>query len=520
MHDIEAVLGLVVLAIAVASLAPHLRLPAPSILVLVGLGVGFVPGLDVVRPSPQLVTLGVLPPLLFAAAQQLSLIDLRQAWRPVATLALGLVLLTAVTVAAVTSAVVPEISVAVAFTFGSILASTDPVAVTALSRQLRLPPRLATMVQAESLFNDATSLVLFEVAVAAAVGQHVGVAGAVGRFFVLAAGGTAAGIVAGLVAGAGLRRAQDPTVQASIALVTPYAAAIAAAALHVSPVTAVIVAGLLLSRRRATSRHSEGRLLAGSVYEVVVFVLENAIFAVIGLELASVLRGLSSHDAARTVILIVAVSVTLVAVRGAALVVPSLLGRHRDHPHGDRRWQLAAVMTWAGARGVIPLAAALSIPVHTDSGAPFPHRPMLLVAATAVVVITLVVQGTTLAPLVRRLGVSTAPAEAADEVRRARHALAIAELDQLDRLAESVEADDAVTERLRRELQEQATATRATDDGTPKPVQPGAAVALRRELLDIAAEELGRLRVGGEISAETFREVQRQLDIEHSRLRD
>lgn len=504
MRDVDAIAALVVLAIIVAALAPRLRLPAPSILVLVGLGVGFVPGVEALHPTPELMTLGVLPPLLFAAAQQISLLDLRQVWRPVAVLAFGLVMVSAAAVAAVTQAVVPGMSLAVAFTFGAVLASTDPVAVTALSRELRLPPRVATLVQAESLFNDATSLVLFEVAVAAAVGSHVGTGNAVGRFVVLAAGGTAAGVITGWLAGLALRRAHDPTVQAAIALATPYVAAIAAQTTHVSPVTAVIVAGLMLGRRRARARHSEGRLLAGSVYEVVVFVLENAVFAVIGLQLATFMRGLYRDEAGTTAVLVVVVAVTLLAVRAIALAAPR------------RQWKTTAVMTWAGARGVIPLVAALAIPTQTDGGAPFPHRAMLLVAATAVVVVTLVVQGTTLAPLVRRLGVSTPPAALREELQRAERALALAALDSVDRLAESVDADDEAADSVRAELRRRAESAR-------EPVghgSPDALKQLRRELLDVEAAELARLRVAGEISAATFQQLQRRLDIEHSRLAD
>src|SRR4051812_5329174 len=201
---------------AVASLAERLRTPAPSLLVVVGLGVGYLPGIPETHVSPQLVTLGVLPPLLFAAAQQISLADLAAVWRPVAVLAVGLVAVTAAAVAGVTHALEPSISVAVAFTLGAVLASTDPVAVTALSRQLRLPERLQTLVQSESLFNDATSLVLFQVAVVAVTTGGLSVGGGAWRFIRLGGGGALLGIVVGIVVGLLLRRADEPTLQAAI----------------------------------------------------------------------------------------------------------------------------------------------------------------------------------------------------------------------------------------------------------------------------------------------------------------
>ena len=413
MHNIEAVLGLIVAAIVVAAVAGRLRTPAPSLLVVAGLGIGVIPGFSGLHVSPELITLGVLPPLLFSAAQQISLSDLRDVWRHVTVLAVVLVAVTAAVIGLVTQAVDPGISGAVAFTFGAVLASTDPVAVTALSRELRLPSRVRTLVQAESLFNDATSLVLFEVAVAAAVRGHVDLADAAQRFVVLGVGGIAVGVAAGVLGGFALRRAGDPVVQTALAVVMPYVAAVTADALHVSPVTAVIVAGLVLARRPAHSHQAEGRLLTSSVYEVLVFVLENAVFAVIGLELATFMRDLADSDRTTTVVLVAVVTTTLLASRALALALPLLSRQARATSSFDAAtWRVAAVVTWAGTRGVIPLAAALSIPTTTRAGAPFPHRSMLLVVATGVVVVTLVVQGTTLAPLVRRLGVTTTSGDA------------------------------------------------------------------------------------------------------------
>ena len=520
MHTIEAVLGLVVVAIVVAALAGRLRTPAPSILVVVGLGIGFIPGFSSLHVSPDVITIGVLPPLLFSAAEQISLIDLRGVWRQVSVLAVVLVAVTAALVGVVTHAVDPQISGAVAFTFGAVLASTDPVAVTALSRELRLPARVSTLVQAESLFNDATSLVLFEVAVAAAVRGHVDAGGAAQRFVVLAAGGVAIGLAAGALGGLALRRAHDPIAQAALALVLPYVAAVAAHAVHVSPVTAVIVAGLMLARRRSRIRQAEGRLLARSVYEVVVFVLENAIFAVIGLELATFIRDLPDADRTKTVALLAVVTLTLLASRALALALPLLSRQSRATASVDAAaWRVGAVVTWAGARGVIPLAAALSIPTSTHAGGPFPHRSMLLVVATGVVVITLVVQGTTLAPLVRRLGVTVRPADTDAELTRTTFALAVAGLDHLDAAADSLQAPPLLVDQLRTKLQHDADLTRRRLDAGLPAGHAGAA-PLRHAILDAQAEELARLRAAGEISAETFRHVQRRLDSEHLHVED
>jgi CPA1 family monovalent cation:H+ antiporter len=273
----------------------------------------------------------------------------------------------------------------------------------------------------------------------------------------------------------------------------------------------------MLGRRRARARQPEGRLLSASVYDVVVFVLENGIFAVIGLELASFLRDLPNGDRGTTVGLLAAVTAALLLTRGAALALPLVLPRTPASGGTRRPWRVAAVVTWAGARGVIPLAAALSIPTTTHAGTPFPHRSMLLVVATGVVVITLVVQGTTLGPLVRRLGVMTAPADDAAELLRAQYALAISALDHLEALAQSLEAPDTAVQQVRSELQRQVEASRERV-ATPQSPARGHASTLRSSVLDIQAEELARLRTAGEISAATFRQMQHQLDVEHARL--
>jgi CPA1 family monovalent cation:H+ antiporter len=262
-----------------------------------------------------------------------------------------------------------------------------------------LPRRIATVVQTESLFNDATSLVLFQVAVVAATTHRVTGLDAAGRFVVLAGGGVVVGLIVGLLGDHAVRFAREPTVQAALALALPYAAAVGAQAARVSPVTAVIVAGLLLARRPGP----RGGELTRGMYAVVVFLLENVVFAVIGLALASYLRALHAADRAVAVELAAAVTGTLLITRGLALGLVLVGRRRRRAPQAG--WAAAAVVTWAGARGVVPLAAVLAIP------ADMPHRPLLVAVATAVVVVTLVVQGTTLAPLVRRVGLADSARE-------------------------------------------------------------------------------------------------------------
>ena len=302
MHGVETILFLVVLGTVVAAFAGRLRVPAPSLLVIAGLVVALLPRFPPVHVPPEAVSLVVLPPLLYAASEELPWRDLRAVWRPVAVLAVGLVLASAAAVAAVTWAVA-AVPASMAFVLGAVLASTDPVAVSALGRRLSLPPKVQALVQAESLFNDATSLVLFQIAVSFAVAGTAGPAGSAllhgaGQFAVLAAGGAAVGgvIAAGVIPVR--RRVTDPVLETVLALITPYAAFVAGEVLHVSPVMAVIVAGLVIGGRRERITTAQTRLQLHSVYGTVIFLLESVVFSLIGLQLPTLIRDLSGPGVA------------------------------------------------------------------------------------------------------------------------------------------------------------------------------------------------------------------------------
>jgi CPA1 family monovalent cation:H+ antiporter len=520
---VETILFLVVLGTVVAAFAGRLRIPAPSLLVIAGVVVGLLPGVPAVRVTPDVVSLVVLPPLLYAASEELPWRDLLAVWRPVIVLAVGLVLASAAAVGAV-AGVVAGIPASLAFVLGSVLASTDPVAVSALGRRLSLPPRVQALVQAESLFNDATSLVLFQIAVSFAVAEPTGRAtpgqvllhGA-GQFVVLAAGGAAVGCV--FAAGVVLlrRRVTDPVLETVIALVTPYAAYVLGAALHVSPVTAVIVTGLVIGGRRERITTAQSRLQLHSVYQTVIFLLESVVFSLIGLQLPTLIRNLSHGEAWPAEAL--AVAGTLILTRMLWVFPLSAVVQRRS---GVRRptWPVPAVVSWAGTRGVVPLAAALSIPLTTTDGTPLPQRDLILVLATAVIVISLVVQGLTLEPLVRLAGIGRADS-ARHEETVARLRLAEAALARLDELADDDCAADDAIDRARASLEARIGRTRARIDGD-QPAEPGGLTDrdLRRALNAAEHAELARLYDDGTISQPTRLRLQRGLDLEATRLSD
>ncbi|WP_333482416.1 cation:proton antiporter [Streptomyces sp. RPT161] len=419
---------------------------------------------------------------------------------------------------AVAAAFTP-LPMSMAFVLGTVLASTDPVAVTALGRRLSLPPRVQVLVQAESLFNDATSLVLFRVAVSVAVASGtVTWRVASGQFAMLAGGGAVLGAaVAGAMAMI-RRRTEEPVLETVVALVTPYSAYVLAEAAHTSGVTAVVVCGVLLGSGGHRLTTAPIRLQLHAVYGTVVFLLESVVFSLIGLELSSLIRDLSGADRWWPV-QAVAVAFTLMTVR-MLWVFPLSAVLHRKHSDtngGSAR--VAAVASWAGARGVVPLAAALSIPLTAAHGAALAHRPLVLVLATSVMVITLITQGFTLAPLVRRSGIAMEPEHTRREEAEAQHLVVSAGLRHLEQIAELEAAPEVVVERLRRTLRSQVEHARERlGEEEQDRTTADAYRQLRIDVIAVETAELRRLYDINRISDTTRRRVQRRLDLEEARL--
>ncbi|MFF3541993.1 Na+/H+ antiporter [Streptomyces platensis] len=521
MTDLTALLLLVVFATLVATGARHWRIPAPSLLVVGGLLIGLLPWIPDVQVAPEVISVVVLPPLLYASAEEIPWRELRGVWRPVTVLAFGLVLATAAAVGAVASAVTP-LNTTMAFVLGAVLASTDPVAVTALGRKIALPPRIQVLVQSESLFNDATSLVLFKVAVGTALAANaVTLPSAGGQFLVLAGGGVLVGAaVAGVVALI-RRRTEDPILETVVALVTPYAAYILAEDLHTSGVTAVVVAGVVLGSTGHKLTTATIRLQVHAVYGTVIFLLESVVFALIGLELPSLVRQLTADERGWP-LGVLAVAGTVIAVRILG-VLPLSAVMQRRRGNGTVTWRIPAVVSWAGTRGVMPLAAALSVPLAADDGSPLPHRPLILVLTTGVVVFTLVLQGFTLAPVVRWSKIALEPEHTAREEARARAGLARAGLDCLDEL-EAVEAAPAtLVNQLRRGLLARLDQADADQDDDTAPSSSAFLTGyrdLRRTVIAAETAKLQRLYADNHISDLTRRRLQRRLDLEEAGLGD
>src|SRR5215207_10438921 len=405
MEHIElVVLFLLVTVAALTALARVLRVPYPILLVIGGSLVGFAPGVPDVQLEPDLVLLIFLPPLLFNAAYTSSIRELRADLRSITLTAVGLVLLTTCSVALVAHAAIDGLPWAAAFALGAIVSPTDPLAATAIARRLGVPRRLVTLVEGESLVNDATALVAYRIAVAAAVGGGFVAWEAGLRFVAGAVGGVAIGLLVGWLVAEVRRRLDDPPVEIMLSLATGYAAYLPADRLGVSGVLAAVTAGLYVGWRNPEIASAPTRLLGFSFWDVLVFLVNAILFILVGLQLHPILSGISGHSAATLLGLAAAVSAAVVATRILwEFTVPYLI-RLLDRRPTQRARRIGArarlVVGWSGMRGAVSLAAALALPLPTGAGQGFPQRDLIIFATFAVILVTLGFQGLTLPVLI------------------------------------------------------------------------------------------------------------------------
>jgi monovalent cation/hydrogen antiporter len=525
MHGAELLLLLLMVAVAGLSiLARPLGVPYPILLVLGGLLLGFLPGLPAVELPPELVLVVFLPPLLYQAAFFSTLRDLRADLRAITTTAVGLVLVTMAAVAVTAHALVDGLSWAVAFTLGAIVSPTDALAATAVARRLGAPRRLVTMLEGESLVNDATALVAYRIAVAAAVGGSFVVWEAGLRFVAGVAGGVAVGLIVGWLVAVVRRRLEDPPAEIVLTVVTGYAAYLPAERLEVSGVLAAVTAGLFVGWRAPELASPTTRLLAFSFWEILVYLLNAVLFLLVGLQLQPILEQVTGRSVATLLGLAALVSAVVIAVRFVwSFTVPYLVRALDRRPSQVARRVGARqrlISSWSGMRGAVSLAAALALPLETDSGQPFPERELILFVTFGVILVTLVVQGLTLPALIRRLGVHDDGAEQREELQ-ARLGATDAALARLEELAVEEWTRDDTVERLRglyqfRRRRLKARAGIFEDDGYED--RSLAYQRLVRELLEAQRHAIIRLRNQGVISDGVMHRVERELDLEDSRL--
>ncbi|QXJ26080.1 Na+/H+ antiporter [Actinomadura graeca] len=521
-------LAVPVSALAVAAAARRLGLSAPLVLVIAGLLFSFVPGVPEFELDPEFVLYVFLPPLLFSAAWQSSFYNLRENVRSISLLSVGLVLFTTFAVGYTASALVPGLPLPAAFALGAIVAPPDAVAAVSVAQRLGLPRRTVTVLVGESLFNDATALTAFRVAVIAATGAGFTLTDGVLRFLFAAVAGAAVGLLIGPPLHWLRTRLDDPLVENGVALAAPFAAYLIAETVHASGVIAVVVAGLYLGHR-FTESPAVTRLIGHSFWKVMVFVLETVVFLLIGLQLPPVIDGLSGYAPAELAGWAVAVFAVTVAARFVwvfpASAIPRRLSRRVREREEDVGWRGRVVVSWAGMRGVVSLAAAFAIPFVTSDGEPFPGRDLILFLTFTTVLATLLVQGLTFPALIRALGVGSARERYADTVAEAgaQHAAARAALERLEELTAEEELDAAVVDRLRQLAEHrQLRAWERLGGGTGpagEEVPTATYRRLRREMLAAERRVFIRMRDERRIDDEVLDRVLHELDLEEVALR-
>ena len=527
-HSEVIIAGLLFAIAALVTAARVLNVPYPVFLVLGGLAIGLVPGMPEVRLAPDLVLLLFLPPLLYSASFFASLRDLRANARQISLLAVGLVLATCVVVAVVAHAVIDGISWPVAFVLGAVVSPTDPVAATAIAGRIGVPRRIVTIVEGESLINDATALVAYKVAVTAVVAGSFSAWEAGGQFLYGAVGGVAIGLAVGYVVARVRERLHDPPVEITISLLTSYAAYLPAEELGLSGVVAAVTVGLYMGSQTSRVTDATVRMQGEAVWQILVFLLNSFLFVLVGLQLRGILDDLGGENYSSGELALYAglTCLTVVVVRFAWVFAFSYLSpaffraRRGGKPVKSPRY--VAVVGWMGMRGAVSLAAALALPINTDDGARITERPLIQFIVFCVILGTLVVQGLSLPAVVRVLGVTSENDDDLEQEARARLLAAEAALERIEQLTREQWAADETLDRLRGiyNYRRRRFAARFDEEEDFDAYQERSSNWTRMMITVIEAqrEALELLRASGEISDDVLRNVVNDLDLEERRL--
>ncbi|OLZ48503.1 MULTISPECIES: Na+/H+ antiporter [Streptomyces] len=518
--DVLQLVALVAGSAAVAGLARRTPVPAPLLLVAAGLAASYIPGVPSYALDPHIVLPLLLPPLLYTAAVDSSYLDLRANIRPIAMLSVGYVLFATVVVGYAAYLLVPGLSLPVALVLGAVIAPPDAVAATAIARKLRLPNRLTTILQGESLVNDATAITAYKVALAAAVGVSAGWAGGIAEFLLASVGGVGVGLLLMVPIHQLRKRMREPLLQNTLSLLIPFVAYAAAERVHASGVLAVVVVALYLGHRNWQVDFAT-RLQEEAVWKMVAFILESVVFALIGLQLAVVLTGLGEYEGMDAAWYAIAVFLVVVVARFVwvfpATFVPRGMSRRIREREPDTDWKSPVIVGWAGMRGVVSLAIAFSVPISV------PHRNLILFLTFTTVIGTLVVQGLTLPPLIRALKLppKDVQAETLAEAQAQSEASRAAE----ERLAELLEEPENSTlppplaDRLRTVLERRRNAVWERL-GEVNPLTGESADDIYRrlagEMIEAEREVFVALRDSRRIDDEMLRVLLRRLDLEEA----
>jgi CPA1 family monovalent cation:H+ antiporter len=517
----ELILICLVAVALLAIVARRIRIPYPILLTIGGVVLALIPGLPEIHLEPELVFNLFLPPLIYPAAVWTSWRDFRVNLRPILLMATVLVLITMAATAGVFHSLT-GLPLAVAFVFGALISPPDAVAALSVTQNLRVPRKIIVILEGESLVNDATSFISFRFAVAAVMTGSFSLGQASLQFLFVAAGGVCVGLAVGWLATQVQKRLDDPPVQTMLSLLTPYVAYFSGERLHVSGILAVVIAGMYYGWRVPQILRGRTRLQAVPVWEMVLFILNGILFMLIGLELPQVIHAMPAGSAFQIAKLAVLVVLVLVLVRfvwifGATylphFVSPTLRRKNRIP------WQQTALIAWTGMRGADSLAGALAIPFFLPNGEPFPGRNLILLLTFCVIFGTLVLQGLTIAPLVRWLGIEDDHAVEREErlARLKANEAALAHVEEMEALHR---ASPKTVERLRSDYLDRIQQLRSEGppEKTVRRLFSRDFEHLAREALDTERETVINLRNEEVINDQALRRIQRDIDLAEARL--
>ncbi len=520
-HTTELLLLLLVTFTALlAAGAQRFKVPYPIFMVLGGLGLSLVPVFPDISLSPTFVFLVVLPPLLYSAALQTSWREFHFNLLHILMLAFGAVAFTVAGVAVATHFVLRDFDLATGAVLGAVVCATDAIAASAIGRRVGLPQEMLDLIEGESLVNDAAGLLALQFSIALVTSRTLpSFGGGVAELLLLVMGGIAAGLFVGYIVSRFQRPMQGSALQTLVGLATPYFAYLLAESIHASGVLATVVCGLYIGRQGTQSLTSEARLQSYAVWDTIEFGLNGIVFILIGLQLPKVLDGMRPLQWPALILGAAFISVLLVALRMAWIYPAEMVSRfirahwfdHKLEPAEPRK---TFVIGWAGMRGVLTLAAALSLPELRDDGTPFPHRAGILFLAFAAILVSLTGQGLTLPWIIRRLNVCGS-ARLREEERWARRKLISAALTMLENMRQkSQEEAEVITDlieryyRRRLDALQENEAQRVTAAG-----EQAEFLAVSTRLRVVEREELSRLEAEGRIGGDTHRKLERELDL-------
>jgi CPA1 family monovalent cation:H+ antiporter len=514
----EFLLLTLALVALLALAARRLKTPYPIVVTLGGVLLGLVPGIPLIHLDPDLVFALFLPPLMYPAAVYTTWRDFRANLRPIIFLAVGLVLAT-MTAAAFLFHWLTGLPLAVGFVFGAIISPPDAVAALSVTRNLHVPKKIVSLLEGESLVNDATSFISFRFAVAAVMTGSFSLTEAGTRFLFVAAGGVCVGLAVGWLAARVQRRLDDPPVQTIFSLLTPYVAYFGGEELHVSGILAVVVAGMYYGWLAPRFLRGRMRLQALPVWEMVTFTLNGLLFILIGLQLPAVIRALAPGFATKGLRFGALTLSAIVLVRFTWMFGSVFLSRLFGLRVRGEKWQHTFLLSWTSIRGADSLAGALAIPFMLPDGSPFPGRDLILLLTFCIIFGTLIVQGFTLAPLVRLLKVPDDHGSELEE-RLARLKANEAALAKLEQVKTSNTIRHESFERLRLEYVDRIKQLRREC----APLENGAPIFspdyddLARQALQTERETVIELRNHEQLDNQALRRIQRDLDLAEARL--